>query len=109
MTKVDDPGSAIGALRRARELIDDGCERFICIALAEITKGNHSLFDAAFALGSYVSLCCPPYSYENSNLEHWLIVELGLEESLPHGVYQMCRLAWIDRMIYELQTNGALP
>jgi hypothetical protein len=111
MIPVIDPGSAIGALRRVRELLEEEFERYICLALNEVMTEDQSLLGSACLLHDYVGQRCRPYSYSNSNLEDWLVAELGREwfSHLSQETYRMCRLAWIDRMIHQLETTGELP
>lgn len=111
MIPVIDPASAIGALRIARGWIDDGTDRYICLALVDVMQYHPGLLNACCLLRDYIDKRCRPLSYMNADLEFLLTDALGIEPPLKvsFSVFRMCRLAWIDRMIHELETNGGLP
>jgi hypothetical protein len=93
---------ALRLLRTAHHLIDTGEYYCICFAL-EAAENDDEDFLAGFDLREYVQARVFGYGW----LGDWLHTQLGRYLSEEHRT--LARLAWIDRMIYQLETTGTLP
>lgn len=108
MTPIIDPASCLGALRLARDLIESEYDRFICLALCDVMCSHPGLADACDLLRDYVQERCKWSDYWSPDLETWLTQQL-LRRGVPAHIHRLARLAWIDRMIYQLEKDGTLP
>lgn len=101
--------TAIALLQTARLKIESGSEIWICYALDEAfddVEANPDLPNAEETcdrLHSYIGDQIAPRML----LDSWVFREAGVypDANLVH----LCRLAWIDRMIHELEVSGTLP
>lgn len=98
-------------LRKTRETLEEGTP-FICSILSRISAHEPDLCDAAFQLLAEIQ---QGISHE-ATLGIWLAKQLGLGHldyrNMPEPycnlrssdwLAQLCRLAWIDRMIADIE------
>lgn len=96
-TRADIP-YMIAALRTARKAIENKHWVFICFALQHSTnfRGRHKairlVMDALYPYGT---------------LDAWLHMEHGEELMYPDDVRRATRLAWIDKIIKDLEAYAA--
>lgn len=102
---------AIALLTAARALIDSDAEGFICLALEEVvTSGNHDLPADASAVGEQLCGYIASQLAGHPYLTYWTAEQLGIcGDRIGHNTRQLCRLAWIDKMIDDLTNHGTLP
>ena len=92
---------AIDLLNQARMQIEQGETKFICYALGDVSQPEN--WPTCLKLTHYITDCLDPCEY----FGEWLMNEL--KDCLPSGILTQARLAWIDRMIYQLELDGTLP
>lgn len=102
MNHVSDPQLAVQLLREARTIVEQG-RYMICASLLMAARGRpNEVGNMAHTLRAYVIAQIDPHG----SMGMWMVHHLGYEKIdylLP------ARLAWIDRMIHELETKGQLP
>lgn len=103
----------IEVLKIVRLLLDRGQEEFICHALDNVGQLHPNLEELCDALGRYVQGALwygPKWAY---TFGQWLpfqvpgYMDLGTLGKM--NIAYLGRLAWVDKMIYDLETKGALP
>ena len=108
--QVDHPEIAANMLRAARRRIEGG-QQFICHAIVV----PHNFFDRAIA--------CELLGYIHAGLEGKVTLAVWLVAQVPDVwrvvgrpdadrfafIIREARLAWLDRIIYQLELDGTLP
>lgn len=92
----------IELLGQAKLRIETGQSGFICFALENLRKslpGNDPAWDAVEELLEYVQR---ELGGDFDTLTEWLV--WCYERRLTDDQATLCRMAWIDKMIYDLET-----
>lgn len=108
MIRIYTAADQISALQQARKFIENGTP-YICWAIERVDASAATIE----TLLEYVSDGVSNEHYSDT-LSEWLEEELidadiCLNLDVTSDLMHQCRLAWVDRMIHELKTNGKLP
>lgn len=99
-------GDLLDALDTARGHILSGRNGYLCSALAHVSDRHPELRDAEAFLHKYIVRELG----RAASLGVWVGQQLGSMLALTCPVLgQQMRLAWIDRMVHELEKRGRLP
>lgn len=102
--------TAIALLQQARILIECGNQHHICYALGSALQDN-SLPDVVETEDQLTDYILDNLGPGNVYFEEWLkrvMTSSGVNNTNP-GLPHLARLAWVDRMIHQLQQDGTLP
>lgn len=103
---TDPPAALIHVLQAARILVDKGQVKYICPAIEEVGDLHPDLAEPCAFLIDYIAaqlggVCATLWAWLPDDLSD----EVGSHDFRMH----LARLAWIDRMIHELETHHRLP
>ena len=102
------------ALRAARDLLDSSKEKFICLALDQVALDSPDLHSLCYEIKRRINLNLNGHTllstwvgnrlFDTRDPRHVANWEAYDEDWIDEtGVFTLCRLAWLDRMIANIE------